>query len=403
MLASVGKRPGLNVFLSLHMTPLLIDHNLCIIQDSKQDWSAEAACMANVYKNSICNFAAASAMSSAEGCFVERNASALKPCSIRVVGHPSYSITDIRPEEEFLESPLNKRAWVLQERFLAPRVLHFGKRQLFWECRKGLASEMHPKGVPSVAWVTERDSTLVNARSSFQAAVENKTWLRNDWKSIVITYSRANLTVASDKLVALSGIATEVQRITSDDYLAGLWRSDLINQLAWYVENWSGVKPQAYRAPSWSWASVDGQILYENWVLFDSWSPLVSILHAQVTTVDGNKPGQVSHGLLRLRGTLFKPEALAKNRMEGSISPGKTMMTYIDLEISSCMQLPADGVFCLPLIRSRGTLHGLRGLLLRACDDGVDRGRFERVGYFIDWDPDLSFFRAQPQETIEIV
>lgn len=95
---------------------------------------------------------------------------------------------------------------------------------------------------------------------------------------------------------------------------------------------------------------------------------------------------------LRLRGTLVKPEALATNRMEGIIGPGKRMSTDFDLERSSCIQLPVDTVFCLPLIRSRGALYGFRGLLLKACDDEANRGRFERAGYFADWDPDLSFF-----------
>ena len=33
-----------------------------------------------------------------------------------------------------LASPLSGRGWVLQERLLAPRTLHFGREQLFWEC-----------------------------------------------------------------------------------------------------------------------------------------------------------------------------------------------------------------------------------------------------------------------------
>lgn len=39
-------------------------------------------------------------------------------------------------------SPLNGRGWVLQGRLLAPRTLHFGREQLFWECREC----RHPEG-----------------------------------------------------------------------------------------------------------------------------------------------------------------------------------------------------------------------------------------------------------------
>jgi hypothetical protein len=31
-------------------------------------------------------------------------------------------------------SPLSSRGWVLQERLLSPRTLHYGKEQMFWEC-----------------------------------------------------------------------------------------------------------------------------------------------------------------------------------------------------------------------------------------------------------------------------
>ncbi|KAI8155736.1 ATPase family AAA domain-containing protein 3B [Colletotrichum sp. SAR 10_70] len=40
---------------------------------------------------------------------------------------------------------LSKRGWVLQERILAPRVLHFGKSQVLWECNTSISSEAQPK------------------------------------------------------------------------------------------------------------------------------------------------------------------------------------------------------------------------------------------------------------------
>lgn len=45
-------------------------------------------------------------------------------------------------------SPLTRRAWCMQERLLAPRVLHFAKDQILWECQKLECCEMHPNGIP---------------------------------------------------------------------------------------------------------------------------------------------------------------------------------------------------------------------------------------------------------------
>jgi hypothetical protein len=69
-------------------------------------------------------------------------------------------------------------------------------------------------------------------------------------------------------LPALSGIANEFQRLTGDRYLAGIWRKDLIRGLLWdrfplwaneVQGDFNETRPTAYRAPSWSWASVNGQ------------------------------------------------------------------------------------------------------------------------------------------------
>ncbi|KAI1733811.1 heterokaryon incompatibility protein-domain-containing protein [Xylaria scruposa] len=54
--------------------------------------------------------------------------------------------------------------------------------------------------------------------------------------------------------------AVEWQTIAEDDcYLAGLWRVDLWEGLSWYRDphHPPGSRPAQYRAPSWSWASLD--------------------------------------------------------------------------------------------------------------------------------------------------
>ena len=52
---------------------------------------------------------------------------------------------------EVSQSPLGRRAWVVQERLLAPRVIHFGANQLFWECNGLKACELYPNGLPKGA------------------------------------------------------------------------------------------------------------------------------------------------------------------------------------------------------------------------------------------------------------
>lgn len=88
------------------------------------------------------------------------------------------------------------------------------------------------------------------------------------WYKLVKQYSACGLTEEKDKLVAISGIVDEVENLTGDRCLAGVWRRDMPRCLFWKVD-WPGEysylredfpeKPQPthWRAPSWSWASLN--------------------------------------------------------------------------------------------------------------------------------------------------
>ncbi|KAK4119007.1 hypothetical protein N657DRAFT_684794 [Parathielavia appendiculata] len=83
---------------------------------------------------------------------------------------------------------------------------------------------------------------------------------------MVKEYSLRQLTKAEDKLAAISGLATLTRDATNavtdgegDRYHAGLWESRLVLDLTWRMPH-GGTRPAKYRAPTWSWASIDGQI-----------------------------------------------------------------------------------------------------------------------------------------------
>jgi hypothetical protein len=69
-------------------------------------------------------------------------------------------------------------------------------------------------------------------------------------------YANPFLTVSSDKLPAISGLAREIQIHTSATYKAGIWLEDDYRGLLWSYFD-SGRRIDPYRAPSWSWAAMD--------------------------------------------------------------------------------------------------------------------------------------------------
>lgn len=82
------------------------------------------------------------------------------------------------------------------------------------------------------------------------------------WTSTVIEYTRRSLTKDSDKLPAIQSIAAEMASAINDTYItfAGMWRSHINHDLMWQVQDGPTSVPRTYRAPSWSWASIDARI-----------------------------------------------------------------------------------------------------------------------------------------------
>jgi hypothetical protein len=178
------------------------------------------------------------------------------------------------------KGPLATRGWVYQERLLAPRVLNFSK-QLAWECSKELLCESVPDRVPA-----EYIWNYHNAKRAGNL---------DNWMDIVQQYTKLQLTFQSDRLIAISGIAQQRQETHGDVYLAGLWRKDLVQQLLWRPKSLTGqrlgisnsVMGRDYVAPSWSWASFNGPVWYDDNVERAVQYPL-DILHTEVTLESPN-------------------------------------------------------------------------------------------------------------------
>jgi hypothetical protein len=139
---------------SLNSQYLWIDA-LCILQVSKEDWAHESSKMSQIYTNARLNIAATASSNSHGG--LRRHASSRAPTSCLVtlswtgldLERKQYTCTDRTFWERNINfAPLLDRGWVLQERILAPRILHFAEEQLFWERRTTSAYESMPLGLP---------------------------------------------------------------------------------------------------------------------------------------------------------------------------------------------------------------------------------------------------------------
>ncbi|KAL8932279.1 MAG: hypothetical protein Q9216_006900 [Gyalolechia sp. 2 TL-2023] len=232
---------------------------LCICQDDEQEWEDEAAAMADVYGDSLFTISSLSSPSAEVGFLGNRNLGAVSIGTITL----SYGTWEdpltvfLRKQprglrQEFFHAALNKRAWPLQERVLSPAVLHYGRDQLLWECNSmHLRSETGDK--EDWGGIVIRLSDMVGAPHAFGP--------RDLWDCIIDEYTDRQLSVPSDRLQALSGLAAKLRKDGTRDgrYVAGLWESDLDFQLLWdskeepSTEYGESVKPNLHIS-TWSWA-----------------------------------------------------------------------------------------------------------------------------------------------------
>jgi hypothetical protein len=109
---------------------------LCINQGEDGDFAEQADSMQTVFSNAYCVIAAATADGAVEG-FLKREThdDAVK------VGDVYFSAVTNDFHRDVLQSPLNSRGWVLQERALARRTIFFTANQMYWECGDGIRCE----------------------------------------------------------------------------------------------------------------------------------------------------------------------------------------------------------------------------------------------------------------------
>lgn len=93
--------------------------------------------MEAVFQNAYCTIAATSAEDSTKGFLIWPEEKELQyvmvPESLRGKVYICTLIDDDF-DGDVIKGVLNTRAWVLQERALSRRTIHFTKRQTYWEC-----------------------------------------------------------------------------------------------------------------------------------------------------------------------------------------------------------------------------------------------------------------------------
>jgi len=274
--------------------------SLCIIQDDPEDWRREASKMSGVYGGSYLNIAASGACDGSVGLAFDRPNNLLQ--RIRryqiEIGKKSFSrwydcINPYTYVDSVMNSPLVERAWAFQERFLAPRTVHFTITQLYWECKSKIACEACPERLPQ--------------SPIYDLGEQDK--IGELWNYVVLNYSRCEMTFSRDRLVAISGVAKWLHSKTGDEYIVGLWRRNLEYQLLWKATGTRTTRRSPDDLPSWSWAALKGAIIpgSEHERTRSLYQLLITVVNIDLTFAGSDTYGEVNSGRIRLRTTSLIP------------------------------------------------------------------------------------------------
>ena len=208
------------------------------------DWATEAVKMAGIYRHACVTIAALSADSSKQGFL--RMVMEDSPPTLLGRSHELSSVMQ--------DTPHAKRGWTYQELLLSTRILHFYEGWMIWECRSAKGLENTPMRDPTQAVLVEE------LRDVRHRSVPNSNQL--NWWSWVHNYTSRALTHRSDRPAAFYGIIDHYSYRVKDERMTGLWSQTLLQDLLWRAQRpGSRIPAPSTTMPTWSWLSIDAQIL----------------------------------------------------------------------------------------------------------------------------------------------
>ncbi|KAF2973209.1 hypothetical protein GQX73_g309 [Xylaria multiplex] len=401
-------RDAIRVTHTLGIRYLWVDA-FCIIQDSKEDKANEIARIRTIFREAYVTIIAA-------------NAGKRAPVPMPGWRHGDNAPTGGRrgPRE-----PVNTRAWCLEERVLSTRALWYCSHTLQYECQTahvnvdGNQNMSDPlDGVPRLpdCVFTPELSALTQAQVTDPSV--GKT-VDAAWRNMLGLYTRRALTKPRDRLLAFSGVVEYFHRFWfGSRYLAGLWEHQMPGCLLWYQSRGEPApRPEKYRAPSWSWASVDGEI---SSLAVTYTGAVCTVIHCYAEPKwDVNPYGEVTAGALILNAPLrrvvwdpvemelFEVHGVPAGIADDSRSE-RGEIGFIAVDAAEQVAKSTCEVTAAVLVETSTSLLGILIIPVALGDAILDgshdvSGTFRRVGWFTAPFCDKSVWLGRPPEIIGIV
>jgi hypothetical protein len=349
---------------------------------------------------------------------------------------PLHSLAGYNEKQPWTIDHLFDRGWCLQEKILSRRLLTFHPTEVSFACGQHILMESYYEQDPAWqlkqrgpfganmqifadgdgAWRNDFSSIVGSAALDGQFRNRNRDMvlqqrkeeaeqgrniaymnntpeltnlqkLQERWYSILQDYNNRQLTYGRDKLVAISGVAKYILKHSglNDEYHAGIFKSMLPHALMWRIpqqkrqnDPWMNTRPEKYRAPSWSWASMEGYLDFERCWKYVEEPATCEVVGTGSTPLWNDTSSAVSGGKVVIRGKCKTGLVNAQNDYLCHPAPeemGSNRGSYVGVGIVHLDDRPEGDrlLVCLELFKCQGLL-----LVEREGEERV----FERVGIY---------------------
>jgi hypothetical protein len=394
-------------------------------EEATRDWNEEAPRMSAIYGGSMVTLVVANSISATKGFLDERK---LQYIPILRPMNPVVEFRDKEPSakvflslewdksEDELNGPWSKRGWTMQEGLLPNRLLHYASSQMIWKCReeqrfeRGVTKSLQDEVAETLkysddisfgsGWLWKLDTFMQFKR--FPDYLPNnpnypfisKREIFRLWYQLIEDYTQREFFDERNRLVAFSGLARIFgETIGSNEYVAGLWKPDLIRGLMWHTKGAKLVPLQQQSSKrsflSWSWASVGGRLVKNSHMSSENFITLSKVVDVEVNLIDPRDAfGPFKGGRVTITGPLKRlPRLYNKDWKcaEESISKlerylSETVEKESTGDVEDKYISPPNGHFAvLQMVRNHSTIDLL---VLEATGGGLNGiNEYCRVGY----------------------